>query len=880
MIGDLALDAMEHHVRSFRMANTQHHESLQEVLRKYEVLVEDYRRLKSDYEEERDGRERYKKQARGHEKNPFALVLIDGDDYIFSNDLLSAGAQGGAQAAHLLRAKLTKIVAKIGQPEECEVLVRIYCNADGLFSALGEEAAQITPFMSAFNGAEPFFEFVDVYDGTSESASRKVEETFFLFAESTQCRHILFAGCHDARYMPLLSPHLGRSDRVTLLTAGKSASEYQSLGLSQVELGPIFRGGISVPIDDSLTIKGAANKRTQSSSSASRPTTTTVTPLAISSTAITSTTTSIAGDNFEPQQGICTRFMKKGTCKIGTKCKYAHPRRDSGGPEGNAAGDWGSAAPPSSVSDQKFATWSGARNPQSKLAKNLGPAKNQRKTAQAAFANDWSNNGSTTPAFADDWGAAATNSKPTFADGWDSAPSNAQPNFADDWGSAPSKPEASNQRANHSSDRSGSTRKGSASTSSWAQDWDSTPRAARSKPSMGLTTSSWTPQVNTIQFRPAGEEPPVNGAFNTAAHLPRPSPETDGLIPLNKDGCRLDFYLPRPSHIELQQYGDSISASGKKHCNEYQLRGECSNTTAGKECAYDHAPLKQEFFHILKYIVSAQPCSLGPACRIAQCLYGHVCQRPRCEGKGCRYKLEQHPFKLDLNAAKWVKPTSEDDDQPLLWQDEDMLELQSDLNATASGEREPQAADELNGANGNDGQGDGLDSDMEAPEKEVIVISAEDMTTKEDFDIGADDVDPGDDLIKLSENVEDVRKDPSPVDSLAPEVEADTSAAAAPPADFTDDWCQPSDAGAAAPPDFADDWGKADANAPPPDFADDWGDSSAAPQKINARNTARGGAERRRQSPPGPAWPSEIMKREKERQQRDYDHLRWVLDID
>ncbi|KAK7525851.1 uncharacterized protein IWZ02DRAFT_354975, partial [Phyllosticta citriasiana] len=463
MIGDLALDAMEHQVRSFRMANTQHHESLQEVLRKYEVLVEDYRRLKSDFEEERDGRERYKKQARGHEKNPFALVLIDGDGYIFSRELLSAGPQGGAQAAHLLRAELTNIVAKLGQPDKCEVLVRIYCNVDGLFNTLGEEAAQIMPFMSAFNGAEPFFEFVDVYDGTSESASRKVEETFFLFAESTQCRHILFAGCHDARYMPLLSPHLGRSDRVTLLTAGKFAPEYQSLGLAQVELGPIFRGGNPAPTGDPLTIKGAAKNRTQSQSSASRPTATT-TPLAR-------------------------------TCKFGNKCKFAHPRRNSGVPDGHVADDWGNAAPP----------------------------------------------------------------------------------------------------------------------------------------------SSWAPQVNTVQFGPAREEPPTNGAFTTAAHLPRPSPETEGLIPLNKDRCRLDFYLPRPSHFELQQYRDSINASGKKHCNEFQLKGQCSNTIAGKDCAYDHAPLKQEFFHILKYIVSARPCSFGSECRVGQCYYGHVCQRPSCEIKGCRF---------------------------------------------------------------------------------------------------------------------------------------------------------------------------------------------------------------------------------------------------
>ncbi|KAK8245310.1 hypothetical protein HDK77DRAFT_248966 [Phyllosticta capitalensis] len=837
--GDLALDAMEHQVRSFRIADTSHHDQMQDLLRKYETLIQDYRRLRSDFEEEREGRERYKKQARGHEKNPFALVLIDGDGYLFTEELIAAGPDGGAHAAHSLRAELARVVAKIGHLDHVELLVRIYCNVDGLYGKLGDSAAQITPFISAFNGAEPFFEFVDVYDGTPESATRKVEETFFLFAESTQCRHILFAGCHDARYLPLLEPHTGRSDRVTLLTAGKCAPEYQALELASIELDPIFRGGISLPAlnGNGMAIKGAATRRTQSSSSPSRPSVT-VAPPAISSTAITSTTTSVAGDPTErdPRQGVCTRFMQKGSCKFGNKCKYAHPRRDSAA-DGNAnsfAGDLGNSAPASTAADNKYATWIPTKAPESRLAK-----KPQRKTAQSAFANDW-NNGSQ-PAFADDWSSAPTNSQPTFAGDWEAA--------------APIKPKA-HQKTGSSNDLSGTTHNPS-SPSSWAQDWDSTPRAGRGKPTMGLQTSSWAPQVNTVQLKPADEELPANGAFATAAHLPRPSPETEGLIAVNKDGHRLDFYIPRPTHIEMQQYHDSVTArSGKKHCNEFQLRGTCSNTNAGKECKYDHSPLKQEFFHILKYIVSTRPCSHGAECRIGPCFYGHICQRPNCDNsKVCRFKRQQHPSQLDIKVAKWVKPSPENDEEPLLWMDEDIDALYSDTNEwKPNAEWEPQSADEQNGANGEDANGGSLDSDQEeAPEKEVIQLGAEEeMTTKEDFDIGADDVSPmgnNEELIKLGEPVEE----PSPVDSLAPEVEGDTTAAAA-PIDFNADWDQPGDdAGAAAQPDFADEWGKAgDA---PPDFADDWGTSNNNnSSQRNQRNATMGGAERRRQSPPGPAW--------------------------
>lgn len=58
--------------------------ALPEILDRYGALIESYRRLQSVYEEERDARERYKQIARGLERNPFVLVLVDGDGYVFN----------------------------------------------------------------------------------------------------------------------------------------------------------------------------------------------------------------------------------------------------------------------------------------------------------------------------------------------------------------------------------------------------------------------------------------------------------------------------------------------------------------------------------------------------------------------------------------------------------------------------------------------------------------------------------------------------------------------------------------------------------------------------------------------------------------------------
>jgi len=82
MRADAQLEALENQLAAFKVASSSSHETQQELLEKHLGLIEDYRSLKSDYEEEKSSRERYKKMARGQEKNPFVLVLIDGDGYI------------------------------------------------------------------------------------------------------------------------------------------------------------------------------------------------------------------------------------------------------------------------------------------------------------------------------------------------------------------------------------------------------------------------------------------------------------------------------------------------------------------------------------------------------------------------------------------------------------------------------------------------------------------------------------------------------------------------------------------------------------------------------------------------------------------------------
>ena len=166
MLGDNELAETSAQLDNLRLGNAKHQETLTEVLAKYGALIESYKRLKSDYEEERESRERYKQMARGQERNPFVLVLVDGDGYIFDDDLVSNGAEGGQRAAHLLNESIMASMRMRGL-ENCRVMVRVYTNLVGLSKVLsrvklcGAEKRSLAAFAANFTRSNELFDFVD-----------------------------------------------------------------------------------------------------------------------------------------------------------------------------------------------------------------------------------------------------------------------------------------------------------------------------------------------------------------------------------------------------------------------------------------------------------------------------------------------------------------------------------------------------------------------------------------------------------------------------------------------------------------------------------------------------------------------------------------------
>ncbi|KAK4060475.1 uncharacterized protein Triagg1_10745 [Trichoderma aggressivum f. europaeum] len=296
-----------------QLANFRKDNALPEILDRYAALIESYKRLQSDYEEERDARERYKQIARGVERNSFVLVLIDGDGYVFNESLVSKGIDGGRTAAQLLHESINTSLQRKGI-DHCQIMVRVWVNLAGLSKALsraglvGVEKRSLSPFIASFNRSYGLFDFIDAGEW-KENADFKLRAMLNLYAENPQCKHIYFAACHDVGYISDLTTYIGNRERFTLINSSsvKFHKEYLKLGMEIEELPGVF---LSMPLGETIV----------SNSSRLGPAST----VAEKSTAVVAwAPPSQSSNSMGNDRKLCS-FYQIGKCKYGRSCVNLH----------------------------------------------------------------------------------------------------------------------------------------------------------------------------------------------------------------------------------------------------------------------------------------------------------------------------------------------------------------------------------------------------------------------------------------------------------------------------------------------------------------------------------------------------------------------------
>ncbi|KAJ5628138.1 Zinc fingerCCCH-type [Penicillium lividum] len=296
MLRESDIDSLNNHLASLSRENQRNHENLQALLTQFKDLLDDYSSLKSDYEEVKEGREKYKRQARGQDRNPFVLVLVDGDGYLFKEHFLKAGSEGGIKAARELSDSVRELMhSTMGmQADSCRIMVRVYANMLGLSKVLaragmvGHEARSLSPFTSSFTRAQDLFDFIDAAE-KKEGSDFKIREMFRLFVDLQQCRHIYFAGCHDTGFGSLLTPYRG-SDRITLIKAASFHREFEDLNLPIRELPSVFMSTPLTPTKPAAAVQ-PINTKVNNTVNGTKP--------------------------------ICKHFQK-GICKFGVGCNKQH----------------------------------------------------------------------------------------------------------------------------------------------------------------------------------------------------------------------------------------------------------------------------------------------------------------------------------------------------------------------------------------------------------------------------------------------------------------------------------------------------------------------------------------------------------------------------
>ncbi|KAH9898675.1 hypothetical protein F4778DRAFT_742506 [Xylariomycetidae sp. FL2044] len=178
-------------------------------------------------------------------KNPYVLVLIDGDGLIFKDALIKQGVEGGRKAAN----ELWQAVAdQCSHADETEIIVKIAANLSGLAKALKREGAvdnefDLKDFVAGFNRAQAYFDFVDVGYG-KERADSKIQESTRFHLRNYNCKQILLGISHDAGYAPFLDQII-RNDstkqRLTILEGYPTVREIVTIGLNTLSFQSIFR---------------------------------------------------------------------------------------------------------------------------------------------------------------------------------------------------------------------------------------------------------------------------------------------------------------------------------------------------------------------------------------------------------------------------------------------------------------------------------------------------------------------------------------------------------------------------------------------------------------------------------------------------------------
>jgi hypothetical protein len=131
------------------------------------------------------------------------------------------------------------------------------------------------------------------------------------------------------------------------------------------------------------------------------------------------------------------------------------------------------------------------------------------------------------------------------------------------------------------------------------------------------------------------------------------SVDKEGLIPINKDGNRIDFLVPTALRGEEKAF--NMRNEVHKICLNHHIGTDgCQKMF----CPDDHFHVEDKVLRYAVYMLSRQSCRSKDACCRWICGMGHHCQEELCfkDGKTEKCRIATRMHGIDTVISKWVQP--------------------------------------------------------------------------------------------------------------------------------------------------------------------------------------------------------------------------------
>ncbi|EJP65539.1 CCCH zinc finger DNA binding protein [Beauveria bassiana ARSEF 2860] len=162
----------------------------------------------------------YKENDTYKTRNPYIVVLIDGDGLLFQDAWIRQGVEGGKKAANALRSSVAR--QWTDKSRDTQIVAKVVADWAGL--ARSFRGYDLRDFATGFTQGHVAFDFVDIGSGKERRAEPKIRDNTRWHLRNQNCRQILLGVAPEGSYSGFLEDLFrtdpAARDRVSIIEGG------------------------------------------------------------------------------------------------------------------------------------------------------------------------------------------------------------------------------------------------------------------------------------------------------------------------------------------------------------------------------------------------------------------------------------------------------------------------------------------------------------------------------------------------------------------------------------------------------------------------------------------------------------------------------------